>query len=51
MELNGIDDLLAETNPRIIERQVIDFIIKKKQKGKGFSTLHNYMQVSYLFTN
>lgn len=43
MELQGINDLLSEKNPRLIEDQIIDFIIKMKEKGKGFSALHNYI--------
>jgi integrase len=43
MEFLGINDLLSETNPRLIEQQMIEYIIKMKEMGKGYSTLHNYI--------
>lgn len=43
MEIQGIGDLLFEKDPRTIERQIIDFIIKMKAKGKGYGCLHNYV--------
>jgi integrase len=43
MEFLGIIDLLSETNPRLIEQQMIEYIIKMKEMGKGYSTLHNYI--------
>lgn len=43
MEFLGINDLLSETNPRLIEEQMIEYIIKMKEMGKGYSTLHNYI--------
>jgi hypothetical protein len=42
MELQGLNDLLHETNPRLIEREIIDFINKMKKKartGGQFTTM------------
>jgi len=43
MELQGLDFLSCEINPRAIEQQIIDFIIKMKEGGRGYGTLHNYV--------
>lgn len=43
MQLLGIHDLLAETDARIIEQQIINFIIKMTENGKHYSSLHNYV--------
>ena len=43
MTLQGIDDLLSEKDPRVIEQQIIDFIIKMTKNGKGYTSLHNYV--------
>ena len=43
MEFQGLDFLSCETNPRAIEQQIIDFIIKMKERGRGYGTLHNYV--------
>jgi integrase len=43
MQLQGIEDLLSEKNPRLVEHQIIDFVIKMKEKGKGYASLHNYV--------
>lgn len=32
MEIMGLDDLLHENDPRLIEREVIEFIIKMKKE-------------------
>jgi integrase len=45
MELQGITDLLSEKDPRQIEHQIIDFIIRMREKGRGYSALHNYVAV------
>jgi len=43
MEFQGLDFLSCEINARVIEQQIIDFIIKMKEGGRGYSTLHNYV--------
>jgi integrase len=43
MELQGLDFLSCEMNARAIEQQIIDFIIKMKESGRGYGTLHNYV--------
>ena len=43
MQLQGIDDLMEQSDPRIIEQQLIDFIIKMTENGKSYSSLHNYV--------
>lgn len=43
MELQGITDLLAEHDSRLIEQQIINFIIKMTENGKHYSSLHNYV--------
>jgi integrase len=43
MELQGLDFLSCEINARAIEQQIIDFIIKMKESGRGYGTLHNYV--------
>jgi integrase/recombinase XerD len=49
MQLQGITDLLSEKNPRQIEHQIIEFILKMKEKGRGYSALHNYIAVIMSF--
>jgi integrase len=43
MEMQGINNLLSDNNPRLIENQIIDFVIKMKKQGKGFYAIHNYL--------
>ena len=45
METTGIDttSLLSEKDPRVIERQIIDFINKMKNEGKNWGAIHNYV--------
>jgi integrase len=43
MEFHGLDFLSCQTNPRAIEQQIIEFIIKMKERGRGYGTLHNYV--------
>jgi len=43
MEHQGLDNLFYQTDARAIEQQIIDFIIKMKERGKGYGTLHNYL--------
>lgn len=49
MELQDVEDMLSEKDPRVIERQIIDFIIRMKEKGKGYACLHNYVTVVISF--
>lgn len=49
MELQDVEDMLSEKDPRVIERQIIDFIIRMKEKGKGYAYLHNYVTVVISF--
>jgi integrase len=35
-------DLFCDSNPRLIEQKIIEFLIDMKSKGKGYSTIHNY---------
>ncbi len=42
-EIMGLNDLLHERNPRLIERQIIDFINKMKREGKNWAAIHNYV--------
>jgi integrase len=49
MQIQGIADLLDEKDPRIVERQIIDFIIKMKESGRRYSALHNYIAVIMSF--
>ena len=43
MELQDITDLLAEPDSKLIEQQIINFLIRMKEKGKHYSSLHNYV--------
>jgi len=44
---------LAVTNPKLVESQIIDFIIKMKQEGKNFFAISNYVTalISYYKIN
>jgi integrase len=35
-------DLFCENNPRLIEQKIIEYLVDMKNKGKGYSTIHNY---------
>jgi integrase len=48
-EITGIKDLLAEKDPRIIERQIIDFINLLKKQGKNWGSIHNYVAMILAF--
>jgi integrase len=41
--ITGIDNPLSEKDPRVIERQIIHFIIKMKKEGKSHGAIHNYV--------
>jgi integrase len=51
LELTGmtVKELLAEKDPRIIERQIIDLIIKMKNEGKSWGSIHNYVAMIQAF--
>ena len=49
LEITGIDNLLSEKDPRLIERQIIDFIIKLKKEGKNWGGIHNYVSMILAF--
>ena len=49
MKLQGLNDPLHETNPRLIEREIIDFIIKMKKEGKNWGAIHNYVSMIVSF--
>jgi integrase len=51
MEINEIDtaSLLSEKDPRIIVRQIIDFINKMKNEGKNWGAIHNYVSCILAF--
>ena len=38
----GFSDLFCGNNPRLIEQKIIEYLIHMKNKGKGYSTIHNY---------
>jgi integrase len=51
VEITGIDtaSLLSEKDPRVIERQIIDFINKLKNEGKNWGAIHNYVSMILAF--
>jgi integrase len=49
LEITGISNPLAEKDPRVIERQIIDFIIKMKKEGKNWGAIHNYVSMILAF--
>jgi hypothetical protein len=51
MEITGIDtaSLLSEKDPRVIVRQIIDFINKMKNEGKNWGAIHNYVSCILAF--
>lgn len=42
-EFMGGLDLFCGNNPRLIEQKIIEYIVDMKNKGKGYSTIHNYV--------
>jgi len=40
----GSIDLFCDNNPRLIERNIIEFIISLKDKGLGYSAIRNYVK-------
>ena len=49
LEITGIDNPLAEKDPRLVERQIIDFINKMKRDGKNWGAIHNYVAMILSF--
>jgi integrase len=49
LELTGIENPLAEKDPRVITRQIIDFINKMKKEGKNWGAIHNYVSMILAF--
>ncbi|TLX87354.1 MAG: hypothetical protein E6K97_08770 [Thaumarchaeota archaeon] len=49
MELTGLENLLHENNPRLIEKEIREFIIKMKKQGMTFTALKNYTTVVFSF--
>jgi integrase len=51
LELTGmtVKELIAEKDPRIIEKQIIDLIIKMKNEGKNWGSIHNYVSMILAF--
>jgi hypothetical protein len=42
-EFMGPDfDLFCGNNPRLIEQKIIEYLVDMRNKGKGYSTIHNY---------
>jgi competence protein ComGF len=52
MELEGVDKtkLCSEKDPRIIERQIIDFINKRKNEGMNWGQLKTMLLACWHFT-
>jgi integrase len=51
LDITGMDmtSLLSEKDPRIIERQIIDFINNTKNEGKNWGAIHNYVSMILAF--
>jgi hypothetical protein len=49
LETTGIDKPLVEKDPRMIERQIIDFIINMKKRGKSWGAIHNCVSMILAF--
>ena len=45
----GPHDLFCGNNPRLIEHKIIEYIDNMKNKGKGYSTIHNYASAVLAF--
>src|SRR5213593_4638103 len=43
------DDIFYGNNPRLIESKIIEFLIDMRSKGKGYSTIHNYISAVLAF--
>ena len=49
MEWQGLDDMLHVTDPRLIEKEIIAFINRKKKEGMTFTALKNYTTAVFSF--
>jgi len=49
LEITRIENPLSERDPRLIERQILDFIIKMKKEGKNWGAIHNYVSMILSF--
>jgi len=49
LDFLGTDDIFYGNNPRIIESKIIEFLIDMRNKGKGYSTIHNYISAILAF--
>lgn len=51
MELQGIseDKFVNETDPRVIEKQIIHFVNKMKKKGMSYTAIKNYTTAVFSF--
>jgi integrase len=43
------DDIFYGSNARLIEEKIIDFLMDMRDKGKGYSTIHNYISAILAF--
>jgi integrase len=43
LDITQLQNPLSQTDPRLIERQIIDFIIKMKKEGKNYGAIQNYI--------
>ncbi|MGB5089774.1 MAG: site-specific integrase [Nitrososphaeraceae archaeon] len=49
MEWQGLKDMLHSKDPRVIEKEIIAFINKKKKEGMTFTALKNYTTAVFSF--
>lgn len=49
MELRGLEDPFCKNDPRLIEREIIDFIIEMKKKKMSYSAIQNYTVAALVF--
>ncbi len=43
------DDIFYGNNPRLIEQKIIEFVMDMRSKGKGYSSIHNYISAVLAF--
>ena len=49
LEYLQTDDIFYGNNPRLIEQKIIEFLIDMRNKGKGYSSIHNYISAVLAF--
>jgi len=49
MELQGLNDPFCQNDPRLIERELINFIIEMKNKKMSYSAIQNYIVAALAF--